>query len=327
MDFGRELSQGSSDMSASNERHLSISDIKKYVLENLPQDVKEKIPEAAWSQIFNEVEEEMDVDDSEPTTKSTKAAFKEMMADNKTSHAADLEEHSTSDGVTIDIRMDDATFVSEITSHTMAIRLESAQRQESYHTLEQSYSALERENTPTPRISPPEKRLSGYPSTGWTTPTSLHSSESHAAMPKPPKRDVSILSVQFGTVSVRYFKRILDVNPSVTSGPAIGLGWIYRNGQPMTVDQCESERFSSLSSARIPADLIIPRREREIMLQQLGYTQQDIARAVRDIRKAKDMRRTTVENLNVQHLEEKVENATNMMKNLLRIGKRKGLVR
>lgn len=321
------------DSSNGSDMQLSLSDIQKYIMDNLSKDVKEKIPEGAWSKIFNAVEDEKEEDGSAPSAKSAKAAFIQVV--NNTPHCPppqvdemDYEVHTTSDGVTIAIEMEDTSVVSEITTHTVAVQREDQRRKEFQQSLENSFAPKEKtlrspkKKSASPRSSTSKKRVAG-----WAAPAPLRPLESVVEFPPPDFRDVSRLSVRFGTVSVRNFKRILDINPSVTSGPAIGIGWIYHNSKPVSIDEWESERTASPYTARTQAHLIVPRHERESMLAQLGYTQQDIAKAVRDIRKAKDMRRTTIDNLRVQHIEEKMENAAKMMKNLLRIGKQKGLVR
>jgi hypothetical protein len=328
MNSGGTVTQETSIHSGSD-MQMSITEIKNYVLQNLSKDVKEMIPEEAWGQIFNDVEVEVSKSGHSQTAGSTNTGASGMLTDPKMRapppKKVDYEEQTTSDGVTIDFEMDDSSVVSEITTHTMAVRREDDQRKEFHQSLEEAYLSQQTMLSPHSRSKPTssKKRFSGYAS-AWTPPLPLEPMEAVMETPQALLREVSDRSVQFSTVSVRYFKRILDVNPSVTSGPAIGLGWIYRNGKAMTVDQWESSREYSV---RESGDLVIPRQEREMMLAQLGYTQQDIAQAVREIRKAKDMRRTTVENLKVQNIEEKMENATTMVRNLLRIGKRRGIVK
>jgi len=297
---------------------LSIAEIKKYVMENISDEVRDKIPEEAWGQLFKEAERAEDEERSTPTTRSPSNSFNQTM-NPYLSRRGPPEELSHSDGVTLDIEMDNSSAVSEITTHTAAVRREDSlrEREPSLRTRESGQRSLPIEDSFSVS-SPVKKRGTGYP-TAFVPPRPVHML---APLVEAPTRPTD-LHVRFSTVSVRYFKRILDLNPSVTSGPAIGIGWSFRTGMPMSVDQWEFDR----AALRGPAELVIPRHEREDMLLQLGYTQQEIAQAVRTIRKCKNMRRTTVENLNAQMMEEKMENAANMMKSLLRIGKRHGIVR
>lgn len=336
MHSGGTLTQGSSYMSGSDTQ-LSITDIKKYVLNSLSKDVREQIPESAWKQIINSIDEDAEEDQSAATTKSTKHAFNQLMADAKmkdvpaTPEADEYqyEDEEETDGVTIDIQGDDFSVFSEITTHTMAINRENQHRSEFAKSLEENYAALENKPLPPPRRDISKKPF-GYPAAGWAAPAPLTPMAPLVEVPQatpPPERPAVKLNVSFSTVSVRYYKRILDLNPSVTSGPAIGIGWIYRGCKPVPVDDWEKERAAALSLRQKPADLILNRQEREMILKDLGYTQNDIAKAVRLIRKAKDARRTTVDNLNVQGLEESMEKASKMVKGILRVGKKKGVLK
>jgi len=70
---------------------------------------------------------------------------------------------------------------------------------------------------------------------------------------------------------------------------------------------------------------MMARHDRESMLKDLGYTQSEIADAVRIIRKAKERRKTTVLNLGsgAQAMEETIEAATRRIKNFLTFGRNK----
>ena len=127
-------------------------------------------------------------------------------------------------------------------------------------------------------------------------------------------------SVSFSDVTIRHYERILEINPAVTSGAAIGIGWRYNGGGTISVEDWEHRRSRSRRSAH---ELLLPRQVRDIMLEhELGYSQKEIAKATRIIRKVKDRRRVTVENLSqpgVAKLEQKVEKVSRAIKGLLRI--------
>jgi hypothetical protein len=125
------------------------------------------------------------------------------------------------------------------------------------------------------------------------------------------------IGVSFDTVQVRYYERILDINPSVTSGVAIGIGWRYKKGGTLTVDDWELHR----GGVRSTNDLVLSRHVREGMLKDLGYQQKDIADATRMILKAKNLRKVTVQNLGIQGMEEAAESATRRVKGILSFGK------
>jgi hypothetical protein len=127
--------------------------------------------------------------------------------------------------------------------------------------------------------------------------------------------------VRFGAVRVRYHQRILDINPAVTSGAAIGLGWRHKREELMSVDKWELKRSEGRST-----DILLSRHLRESMLKNLGYTQKDIAQATRVALRIKQQRKTTVDNLGVQSMEEAVEKVSRHIKGLFSFCKKKGLI-
>jgi hypothetical protein len=136
-----------------------------------------------------------------------------------------------------------------------------------------------------------------------------------------PKREN--LSVSFDTVKVRYYERIIDINPAVTNGAAVGIGWRYKRGGQFDIEEWESNRCNTRRSN----ELLLPKHVREAMLKDLGYSQQDIAEAVRVILKAKNKRRQTVQNLGAESVEEAVESASRRVKSILSLGMKNGLVK
>ena len=132
--------------------------------------------------------------------------------------------------------------------------------------------------------------------------------------------------VTFSHVEVRYYERCLEINPSVTDGPAIGIGWKYKRGGSLHVDDWELQRGGNFRRSN---DLILPRPLREKILKDAGYNQSQIAEAVRIIRKAKDRRKVTVQNLGggTEAMEETVEAASRKIKGLLSFGRNQGLIR
>ena len=124
--------------------------------------------------------------------------------------------------------------------------------------------------------------------------------------------------VHFGRVQVRLYERVLDINPAVTNGAAVGIGWRYRKGGVMTVDEWDEQRGAGV---RHHSQLVMPRHVRESILKDWGYKQKDIAGATRNILKAKQERLVTVQNLNSQGMEEALERASRKVKGLLNFKK------
>ena len=125
--------------------------------------------------------------------------------------------------------------------------------------------------------------------------------------------------VRFSTVHIREYERILGDNPSCTCGPSVGIGWRYSEEELLSVSDWESWR----ETERMPNRLILSREVREELLLDLGYTDKEIAAAVRDVIKSKNKRRQTIQNLRVSGLEETVEGAKKRAKGLLKFGRKK----
>ena len=123
-------------------------------------------------------------------------------------------------------------------------------------------------------------------------------------------------NVQFGRVQVRLYERVLDINPAVSNGASIAIGWRFRRGGVMTVDEWQVQR----GSARCGNELVMPRHVREQILKEWGYKQKDIAGATRNILRAKQDRLVTFQNLHNQGMEEVLEKAARRVKGIMKLG-------
>lgn len=127
--------------------------------------------------------------------------------------------------------------------------------------------------------------------------------------------------VSFHAVQVRYYERVLEINPAVSSGgAAIGIGWQYIMEEEVPINDWDMRRGARNKKSR---ELVIPRHVRENMLKDLGYTQQDIAMSTRLIWKTKNQRKTTIQNLSAQPMEEAVERASRRVRGMFKM-RRKG---
>ena len=125
--------------------------------------------------------------------------------------------------------------------------------------------------------------------------------------------------VSFSTVDIRFYERNLSDNPSVSGGPAIGIGWKFMSmKKKITVNEYEYRR----SPFRIynPEELVIPRCERQLILCEAGYTQTEIADCVRGIIRSKNQRKQTFHNLKFQGMEEFMEKTARRVKRALTLG-------
>lgn len=128
------------------------------------------------------------------------------------------------------------------------------------------------------------------------------------------KREVTS-GVSFARVAVRSYTRSLSDNPACTNGPSIGIGWTYEPETVYSVDEWEKRR------GRVPrhsSKLVLSREAREAILREdVGCSQQEIARALRAINKVRSQRHSTATNLKNQSIEETVEMARRKMKRIL----------
>ena len=121
--------------------------------------------------------------------------------------------------------------------------------------------------------------------------------------------------VSFDSVQVRHYAQVLVESPCISSGPAVGLGWNFEELPSMTLDEAES-----ISKESPSCSMILTRHEREVIVRDAGYSQKEIAAAVRRSLKAKHQRRQTILHLSNRNLEEIVEKSRRQVKRILRFG-------
>lgn len=116
-------------------------------------------------------------------------------------------------------------------------------------------------------------------------------------------------SVSFGTLEIRTYETILDDNPACSSGPGLAIGWRYKaNSVNLPVDQYEHRQAALYGNWKPrPEELLLDRSERESILRRIGYSDQELAQSARSVRRAKNARNQTVDNLQSAWLEERVE--------------------
>ena len=158
--------------------------------------------------------------------------------------------------------------------------------------------------------------------------------------------------VDFSTVSIRFYERIISDNPACMQGPPIGIGWMYKSLEtrrgdssrcPLDISIASSDQLfnrsnhSDLSNMKTSKylysvqefeelrhnrrlsgpELVLTRQEREAMLLQWGYTSQDLAKAIRSTRAAQNKRRQTINNLGAAAMEEAMESVSRKVRRML----------
>jgi hypothetical protein len=131
------------------------------------------------------------------------------------------------------------------------------------------------------------------------------------------KKQLVSFGVSFANVEVRFYNRIVSDHPSCTAGPPIGIGWEYSPGEVYNLAEWEDLR----DRLRRPTGLRLDRPKRERILRAWGVSDRELVAAIRAATKTKAQRRTTVHNLGVQKMEEKLERAARKVKSLLLLGK------
>lgn len=100
---------------------------------------------------------------------------------------------------------------------------------------------------------------------------------------------------------------IIGDNPGVSSGPPISIGWNFYEERTICIPVDDYEFYHC--GYRDDCEMVLSRDERQEMLLDLGFSQKDIAKMIRQNHKVKRLRRQTLTNLYVMPLEEVVESA------------------
>lgn len=114
--------------------------------------------------------------------------------------------------------------------------------------------------------------------------------------------------IDFSTVEVRQYERILGDNPSCSSGAPVSIGWKFFQERTLCLPVDEYEYYHG--HFRDECDMVLDRQEREALLYELGYSEKDLAKVVRENVKLKKNRRQTVNNLPLMKIEVAVESVT-----------------
>jgi hypothetical protein len=283
---------------------LDVDEIREFVMKSIPQAVRDQIPASAWGQIFA----------SEGTEGSeSKLATESMAQITKQATGTPISSIDT------DIIIDDDDALSEISVSTGLNIAFPDGKSFTTNDVEVDYHVNEMLADGELQITPKKcawgsvSMHSEGPSESLRIASGRDSLASENTVPYArggPKK------VNFDSVYVRHYERILTDNPGVQSGPAIGIGWRFKRSLRFDVDDFEQCK----GLPRRSDDLVLSRTVRENILRDCGYSQKDIADMVRVILKVRNQRKTTVNNLPAQGMEETVENARKTVSRLLRFG-------
>ena len=103
--------------------------------------------------------------------------------------------------------------------------------------------------------------------------------------------------IQFDTIEIRTYPVVLSNNPACEYGPSIELGWNYNKEEAThktirRVSQYEKERFGKRRREKPgrPSQMYLSQVRREAILRDLGFSDKDVKKAMKDKRKARRQR-------------------------------------
>ena len=110
-------------------------------------------------------------------------------------------------------------------------------------------------------------------------------------------------SVHFGEVRIREYSRCLGDNPACSHGPALSLGWRYRQEYITTVDEFEESKFPRRQDQK---EFKMSSNDRKEILLNLGYSFLELSKAEREKQRIQCKREETIRKLKYFLLREKV---------------------
>mmetsp|Transcript_11319 Transcript_11319/g.17510 ORF Transcript_11319/g.17510 Transcript_11319/m.17510 type:complete len:302 (+) Transcript_11319:195-1100(+) len=132
---------------------------------------------------------------------------------------------------------------------------------------------------------------------------------------KRPERNVSFTKIEW-----REYERALSDNPSVSVGPALGIGWVYNDAGSVEIEDYEKKKCYR----RDATQLRIPSRVREsILREEWGVSRQDLQKATKEINITKNQRRKTQATMELENTAVAVESAVRKFKRLAGLKPRK----
>lgn len=121
--------------------------------------------------------------------------------------------------------------------------------------------------------------------------------------------------VRFAKLERRMYNVIPETNPSVSSGPAIGLDWSYVELPIVSVDAFEANRLPRLKIADVQMTYI----ERITILKEAGVPPKELYEAIFRTDVARNKREETIQNLKYEELEMRRESLIRNIKKKLHI--------
>jgi len=281
----------------------SCPELKSHVMSQIPTHLLDQLPKEEWDRIFSVLSDDSQSSPSQPSVEvpdSTQNNGSSELKEYDEVESVDFDEIGSCDED--DVFSVDVSMVSGLTGLVSPTKgkdqvLKSA-------LVKRSWNGGAAMNERAPRI-PSRANSTEIRRTSEHIPRTIAASNRVA-----PRRSISTDAVldgakrdpfhkiQFGQVHVRYFERILDVNPSTSSGPSVGLGWRYEDEHAV-----KDLRFHLKDEVSDHRRVLLSRSEREEILADLGYPRSDIVKAIRLNLKLKGQRAQTYNNLKHEKVE------------------------
>ena len=302
----------STQLKESEPSNATPGDLHSFLMARLPSSIVSKLDANEWSQVCSEV------------TRFEQNNGEEATPEPGDVHQADCTNYETSlERLGTDDRTESYSVVSELTGatglnndHSCAVDSEAAD-DVSLLTFPETQSQKSSSNLKSRAWHDSSKCLSDapvMPIRRGRYPMERTNSEPRV-LPNAPRAfsrssslpcdliSVSRRRVSFDTVQVRHYEPVLDLNPSTSQGPSLGIGWNYFLDSPKKITDIEDEK--DRLGRRSMREIIIPRHIREQTLKDCGYTTKDIAKAVRMNLKSKGQRMQTIHNYKIDQIVEK----------------------
>jgi hypothetical protein len=126
-------------------------------------------------------------------------------------------------------------------------------------------------------------------------------------------------NVTFTDITIREYPYEIGDNPSSFSGPPISIQWEYQNEQTVSIDQYET----MAPTRRKGREMLLPADIRTKLLRETGYSLLQIRKETRNVNIARQQRRRTLAQLEMEHVHELSEKITRSTLNVLSFGMRK----
>jgi hypothetical protein len=125
--------------------------------------------------------------------------------------------------------------------------------------------------------------------------------------------------VRFESVHIRLYHQTLGDNPAVTYGPPIALDWKYDEMSPVKVDEYEGTRRDRMADS---SSLFLSSMDRRRLLQNKGFTEDEINQASLDAEKARKERGMTNALLPAMKVQEVLQSTRRKVKRFIKKSKK-----